>query len=86
MLTSKPKILEHLININQYQSIPSIPSNIHAFGYNENDNSELELNEPPIEYHKGEKGDVVGPGQYNPTVNQVKSRGLSWSQPKAKRN
>lgn len=39
--TSKPKILEHLININQYQSIPSIPSNIHAFGYNENENNEL---------------------------------------------
>ena len=42
--TTKPKILEHLININQYQSIPSIPSNIHAYGYNENENTELELN------------------------------------------
>lgn len=46
--TTKPKILEHLININQYQSIPSIPSNIHAYGYNENESNELELNEPPI--------------------------------------
>ncbi len=34
---NKPKILDHLININKYQSIPSIPSNIHAFGYNENE-------------------------------------------------
>lgn len=83
MATSKPKILEHLININQYQSIPSIPSNLHAYGYNENDNNELELNEPPIEYHKGEKADTVGPGHYNPAHNQVKQRGLSWSQPKA---
>lgn len=32
--TQKPKIIEHLININKYQSIPSIPSNIHAYGYN----------------------------------------------------
>ena len=35
--SSKPKIIEHLININKYQSIPSIPSNIHAYGYNENE-------------------------------------------------
>ena len=32
----KPRIIEHLININKYQSIPSIPSNLHAYGYNEN--------------------------------------------------
>ena len=43
-VSTKPKILEHLININQYQSIPSIPSNIHAYGYNENEANELELN------------------------------------------
>jgi hypothetical protein len=71
--------------LNQYQSIPSIPSNVHAFGYNENDNNELELNEPPIEYFKGEREDRVGPGQYNPNVQQVKARGISWSQPKAKK-
>ena len=35
----KPRIIEHLININKYQSIPSIPSNIHAYGYNENDST-----------------------------------------------
>ena len=46
--TSKPKIIEHLIKINKYQSIPSIPSNIHAYGYNENERNELELNEPPV--------------------------------------
>jgi hypothetical protein len=84
--TTKPKILEHLININQYQSIPSIPSNIHAYGYNENESNELELNEPPIEYFKGEKTDKVGPGQYNPSVSQLKPRGQSWSQPKGKRS
>ena len=32
--SNKPKIIEHLININKYQSIPSIPSNVHAYGYN----------------------------------------------------
>lgn len=83
--TTKPKILEHLININQYQSIPSIPSNIHAYGYNENESNELELNEPPIEYFKGEKEDKVGPGQYNPNEAIVKARGISWSQPKSKK-
>lgn len=35
----KPKIIEHLININKYQSIPSIPSIIHAYGYNENEST-----------------------------------------------
>lgn len=35
-VSNKPKIIEHLININKYQSIPSIPSNVHAYGYNEN--------------------------------------------------
>lgn len=28
---------------------------------------------------------MVGPGQYNPNVVPVKSRGLSWSQSKAKK-
>lgn len=37
--SSKPKIIEHLININKYQSIPSIPSNVHAYGYNENESN-----------------------------------------------
>jgi len=41
---NKSKVIEHLINLNKYQSIPSIPSNIHAFGYND----ALELNEPPV--------------------------------------
>lgn len=53
-----------MINLNKYQSIPSIPSNIHAFGYND----ALELNEPPVEVLKGEKGDTVGPGHYEPKV------------------
>ena len=35
--SKKPRIIEHLININKYQSIPSIPSNVHAYGYNENE-------------------------------------------------
>lgn len=38
-----------------------------------------------MEYFKGEKSDKVGPGQYNPNVQVVKTRGLSWSQPKGKR-
>lgn len=47
--SNKSKVIEHLINLNKYQSIPSIPSNIHAFGYND----ALELNEPPVEVLKG---------------------------------
>lgn len=74
-------MIEHLINLNKYQSIPSIPSNIHAFGYND----ALELNEPPVEVLKGERGDTVGPGHYDPKVEQVKPRGISWSQPKNKK-
>lgn len=62
--SNKSKVIEHLINLNKYQSIPSIPSNIHAYGYKDN----LELNEPPVEIFKGEKGDSVGPGQYDSKV------------------
>lgn len=61
---NKSKVIEHLINLNKYQSIPSIPSNIHAFGYND----ALELNEPPVEVLKGEKGDSAGPGHYEPKI------------------
>ena len=41
--SQKPKILENIININKYQSIPSIPSNIHAYGYNENESTSLHM-------------------------------------------
>ena len=84
--TSKPKIIEHLIKINKYQSIPSIPSNIHAYGYNENERkvvlnvgNELELNEPPVEVIKGEKEETVGPGHYNVTTSIMdRKKGHSW--------
>ena len=77
---NKCKVIEHLINLNKYQSIPSIPSNLHAFGYND----ALELNEPPVELFKGEKGDTVGPGQYESQKDETsKSRGVSWVKEKA---
>jgi hypothetical protein len=41
VVLGKPKIIDHLITINKYQSIPSIPSVIHAYGYTENEHSGL---------------------------------------------
>lgn len=38
--SNKSKVIEQLISLNKYQSIPSIPSNIHTYGYND----ALELN------------------------------------------
>lgn len=79
--TSKPRIIDHLIKINKYQSIPSIPSNTHAYGYYENEENQLELNEPPTEVITGKKNDAVGPGQYNLTL-QDRVRGKSWKEDK----
>lgn len=75
----RPKIIEHLIKINKYQSIPSIPSNTHAYGYYENEESQLELNEPPVEIISGKRNDAVGPGQYNIT-REERARGKSWKE------
>lgn len=74
-----------MININKYQSIPSIPSNVHSYGYNETDSNQLELNEPPVEIYKGDRQDRVGPGHYN-DVNLQRPKGVSlWAQDKSKR-
>jgi hypothetical protein len=33
----KTSIIEHLMKVNKYQSIPSIPGKLHSFGYTENE-------------------------------------------------
>lgn len=38
----------------------------------------MELNEPPVEVIRGEKGETVGPGHYNVTSVVDRKKGLSW--------
>jgi len=56
--------------------VPSIPSNVHSYGYTENDEHELVLNQNPlIQVQK-----FVGPGYYEakPTPQNHKYKGPSW--------
>lgn len=61
---SSKTVTDDLLKVNRYQSIPSIPSQKHSFGYTENPNHDLELNKNPNQVHSGMGGERVGPGQY----------------------
>jgi hypothetical protein len=70
------------------QSPPSIPSHESVFGYEEANHGILIKQSNPDKIHRGEKGDTIGPGQYNvpssfSTSNNFK--GLSWQRSKSKR-
>jgi hypothetical protein len=71
------------------QSPPSIPSHESVFGYEEGNGGMLVKQNNPETVHKGEKGDTIGPGQYNiPGVfnaDKKKAKGLSWQRSKSKR-
>ena len=64
--------------INQYQSIPSIPSRCHGLGYAENEQNDIKLNKNPIEVFTGVGMDKIGPNHYS-TKNLKIPRGANWS-------
>lgn len=67
------------------RSIPSIPSNIHSLGYEENDQGELIINKNTLTHHTGRKEDSVGPGQYSQNLAR-ESKGTTWHKSKSQRN
>ena len=68
-------------------SAPSIPKQDQAFGYEEGPLGQLVKQKAPLLIHKGEKGDVVGPGNYDPSIAAVKPnpRGSDFSRSKSAR-
>ena len=68
-------------------SAPSIPRQDQAFGYEEGPLGQLVKQKAPLLIHKGEKGDVVGPGNYDPSIASVKPnpRGSDFSRSKSAR-
>jgi len=70
------------------QSPPSIPSHESVFGYEEANKGMLIRQSNPDKMFKGEKGDTIGPGQYNipGSFEKKKSKGLSWQRSKSKRD
>lgn len=56
---------------------PSIPSHDFKFGYDETEDGQLKRHDNINIKHKGEKGDTVGPGEYNP-IAQEKPKAPSW--------
>jgi len=83
----KQSIIDHLMKINRYQSIPSIPSQTHAYGYTENENNDLELNKSPAAEQVAHTKDIPGPGQYEAkTAFDAKEfKGAAWHKSKVKR-
>ncbi|KAL4442208.1 hypothetical protein ABPG74_009226 [Tetrahymena malaccensis] len=79
-LQAKPKsVIDHLMLINRYSSIPSIPGKQQQYGYTENENNQLELNQLNNSMADADKN--LGPGCYDikGTFNQPsRIRGVSW--------
>jgi hypothetical protein len=71
--------------ISNSRSIPSIPSQAHALGYEETEQGELVINKNSLLSHSGKKGDCVGPGQYTIHSDQ-RTLGTSWHKSKSQRN
>jgi hypothetical protein len=65
MQVYKPNIILDIMRVNNYQSIPSIPSNMHAHGYSESEDNVLEL----IEVRREPEP---------PARQQERARGVSW--------
>ena len=68
-------------------SAPSIPKQDQAFGYEEGPLGQLVKQKPPLYIYKGEKGDVVGPGNYDPSQAPTRpnARGSDFSRSKSAR-
>ena len=79
---------ESTIALLKMQSPPSIPSHDNIFGYEEANNGLLIKQSNPDSMFKGEKGDTIGPGQYElpPSFGKQKTKGLNWQRSKSKRD
>lgn len=70
-----------------FPSVPSIPTQSQAFGYDETETGELICQKNPNKLYSGTFQDSVGPGHYNPkTVDDAYgSKGTSWHKSNSRR-
>ncbi|EGR29892.1 hypothetical protein IMG5_146650 [Ichthyophthirius multifiliis] len=80
-------IISHLLKLNKYQSVPSIPSKYNQYGYTENEENQMNLNQLPLHSYQGTKQDSVGPGQYEINYSSLikeKYKGTQWHKYKSR--
>lgn len=74
----KPRVL------NNFPSVPSIPTQSQAYGYDETLSGELISQKNPNQLHSGLPGDHIGPGHYNPKK-ITQSLGTIWHKSNSRR-
>lgn len=81
--SSRYQMIERAIKNTKFLSIPSIPSNVHSYGYSETENHDLLLNKNPLL----EVQQFVGPGYYEVKDSFVApgQKGVNWGKSAAKR-
>ena len=52
-----------------------------AFGYEEGPTGQLVKQRPPVETYTGAKGDIPGPGNYDPSIAPTKANSRGWVRP-----
>uniref|UniRef100_A0A7S1U572 Sperm-tail PG-rich repeat-containing protein 2 n=1 Tax=Phaeomonas parva TaxID=124430 RepID=A0A7S1U572_9STRA len=62
------------INWSRMPTVPSIPTKAQSYGYEEGEAGELMMQQPVDRRHTGRTGDTVGPGDYTPHMDAVKSK------------
>jgi len=67
---------------------PSIPMQNQAYGYEEGAGGQLVKQKPPVETYTGQKGDLPGPGNYDPTIAPTRPnvKGVDFGRSRAERS
>ncbi|OMJ90035.1 hypothetical protein SteCoe_7717 [Stentor coeruleus] len=92
ILTSYPGPKPQILNkkdplVLSMPTVPSIPSQSQAFGYDETEFGDLIKQKNPNDAYSGNRYDSVGPGQYNPkpVVEIYGKKGPAWHKSNSKR-
>ena len=67
---------------------PSIPMQNQAFGYEEGPAGQLVKQRAPVETYTGAKGDIPGPGNYDPSISYTRPnvKGSDFGRSRAERS
>ena len=73
--------------LNTFPSVPSIPTQSQAYGYDETLGGELISQKNPNDLHSGTPGDHIGPGHYNPKpiIGPHSAKGTVWHKSNSRR-
>jgi hypothetical protein len=76
------RLINTIIAMNRYKSIPSIPGSKQVFGYDEEGNM-LQLNRNPFIEYTGTRNDSVGPGRYEIAMQSMRKGTSLWGRSRA---